>query len=258
VRKSLGALTLTSAYTYSHSIDNSSDRYDGTFVNSYDLNFTRASSNFDQRHMLNTGWVYDIPLFKTNGLRHSLLGGWEWSGIESFGTGLPVTVTNGSTYGDNAGVGNAVGTGSFPALIGNPSSNVPPPSEVQNSSYKKYDFSPAAFTLPQGLTFGGPGRNIVRNPYRLNFDMGIFKHFAIKESTALEFRAEGFNVFNQGEYYLTNSDGGTASMACVLPPAVAGTAVGNAGDCLSPGNNFAEIGNAHLGRILQFSLKFLF
>jgi hypothetical protein len=258
VRKSLGALTLTSAYTYSHSIDNSSDRYDGTFVNSYDLNFTRASSNFDQRHMLNTGWVYDIPLFKTSGLRHSLLGGWEWSGIESFGTGLPVTITNGSTYGDNAGVGNAVGTGSFPALIGNPASNIPPPSEVQNSSYKKYALSPAAFTLPQGLTFGGPGRNIVRNPYRLNFDMGIFKHFAIKENTALEFRAEGFNVFNQAEYYLTNSDGGTASMACVLPPAVAGTAVGNAGDCLSPSNNFGEIGNAHLGRILQFSLKFLF
>jgi hypothetical protein len=88
--------------------------------------------------------------------------------------------------------------------------------------------------------------------------MGIFKHFAIKENTALEFRAEGFNVFNQAEYYLTNSDGGTASMACVLPPAVAGTAVGNAGDCLSPSNNFGEIGNAHLGRILQFSLKFLF
>jgi hypothetical protein len=258
-RKSVGALNLTAAYTYSHSIDDSSDRYDGTFVNSYDPNLTRASSNFDERHMLNTGWIYDLPFFKTNGLRHSLLGGWEWSGIESFSTGLPVTIINGGTYGDNAGVGNAVGTGSFAAVIGDPSANVPPPSEVSSpASYRKYDFNPGAFTLPQGLTFGGPGRNIVRNPYRLNFDMGIFKHFALKESTALEFRAEAFNVFNHAEYWLTNSDGANSSMTCVLPPATAGTSVGNAGDCLGSGNTFGEIGNAHLGRILQFSLKFLF
>ena len=35
-RKSVGSLNLTAAYTYSHSIDDSSDRYDSTFVNSYD------------------------------------------------------------------------------------------------------------------------------------------------------------------------------------------------------------------------------
>ena len=35
-RKNVGALSLTVAYTYSHSIDDSSDRYDGSFVNSYD------------------------------------------------------------------------------------------------------------------------------------------------------------------------------------------------------------------------------
>jgi hypothetical protein len=254
-RKSVGSLNLTAAYTYSHSIDDSSDRYDGTFVNSYDPGLTRASSNFDERHMLNTSWVYDIPLFKNKGLAHSLLGGWEWSGIESFSTGLPVTVTNGTTYGDNAGVGNGVGTGSFAALIGNPSSGIPPASEVSSPSQSKFDFNPGAFALPQGLTFGGPGRNVVRNPSRLNFDMGIFKHFAIKESTALEFRAEAFNIFNHTQPYLTNSDGATASMTCT------GGANNSAGDssCLGPGSStFGEIASAHLARIMQFSLKFLF
>ena len=68
------------------------DRYDGTFVNSYNPNFTRASSNFDERHILNTSWVYDLPFFKKSvSLTHSMLGGWEWSGIESFSTGTPVT-----------------------------------------------------------------------------------------------------------------------------------------------------------------------
>ena len=56
--------TLSLAYTYSHSIDDSSDRYDGTFVDSYDPSLTRASSNFDQRHMLNAACVYDLPFFK--------------------------------------------------------------------------------------------------------------------------------------------------------------------------------------------------
>jgi len=264
LRKSLGSLTLTSAYTYSHSIDNSSDRYDSTFVNSYDPNFTRASSNFDERHMLNTGWIYDIPLFKASGLRHSLLGGWEWSGIESFGTGVPLTVSNGTAYGDNAGVGNGVGTGSFPDKIGNPATSIPPASEVSSSSYAKYGINPGAFALPQGLTFGDAGRNDVRNPYRLNFDMGVFKHFAIKEQKALEFRAEAFNVFNHTQFSLSPIEGTaggiTAAMTCT-----GSSAPYSAGDptaCLGPNsvNNatFGEINNAHLARILQFSLKFLF
>ena len=80
-RKNVGALSLTVAYTYSHSIDDSSDRYDGSFVNSYDPSLNRASSNFDQRHMLNIGYVYDLPFFRKPGMTRTLLGGWEWSGI---------------------------------------------------------------------------------------------------------------------------------------------------------------------------------
>ena len=114
------------AYTYSHSIDDSSDRYDGNFVNSYDVALSRASSNFDQRHMLNVGYIYDLPFFKKPGITHTLLGGWEWSGIVAFATGTPLTITNGTTYGDNAGVGNGVGTGSYPDLVGNPSTGIPP------------------------------------------------------------------------------------------------------------------------------------
>jgi hypothetical protein len=184
-----------------------------------------------------------------------MLGGWEWSGIESFSTGIPVTVTNGTTYGDNAGVGNATGTGSFPARIGDPNSSLPPASDVSSSSQAKFGLNPGAFALPQGLTFGSSGRNIVRNPSRLTFDMGIFKHFAIKESTALEFRAEAFNIFNHTQFYLTNSNGGTASMTCT-----GGTNL-SAGDssCIGPGGStFGEISSAHLARILQFSLKFIF
>jgi hypothetical protein len=256
-RKTVGSLNLSAAYTYSHSIDDSSDRYDLTFVNSYNPSLTRASSNFDQRHLLTTSWVYDIPLFKKSGLTHSLLGGWEWSGIESFSTGVPITVTNTTAFGDNAGVGNATGTGSFPDLIGSPTSGIPPSNQVAGPAYAKYGINPGAFALPTGLTFGNSGRNDVRNPSRLTFDMGLFKHFAIKESTALEFRAEAFNVFNHTQFSLSGingtSGGTTMSMACASGPA------NSAGGCIGPGgSSFGEISNAHLARILQFSLKFIF
>jgi hypothetical protein len=50
-RRSFGDLTFTASYTWSHSIDNSSDRYDAQFANSFDPSAYRASSNFDIRHL---------------------------------------------------------------------------------------------------------------------------------------------------------------------------------------------------------------
>jgi hypothetical protein len=62
IRHAKGPLDVSMAYTYSHSIDDSSDRSDTTFVNSYDLAANTASSNFDQRHLLNISYVYQLPL----------------------------------------------------------------------------------------------------------------------------------------------------------------------------------------------------
>jgi hypothetical protein len=232
VRKSVGAFNLTVAYTYSHSIDDSSDRYDGSFVNTYDPSANRASSNFDQRHMLNVGYVYDLPFFKKPGITRTLIGGWEWSGIFAFSTGTPLNVTNGTTYGDNAGVGNGVGTGSYPDQISDPRSDVPGRSEVTGDNYAGYFYNPNAFVAPTGLTFGNVGRNSLRNPNRTNFDMGLFKHFALKENMAFEFRAEAFNLFNHTEW------GG--------PDGALG------------GSGFLEIASAHLARVVQFGAKFIF
>ena len=117
----MGDLTLSVAYTYSHSIDDSSDRGDTAFVNAYDPAANRASSTFDMRHNLSISYVYGLPFFKGSGLTHTLLGGWQISGITVAQAGLPFSVTNGTTYGDNAGVGNGVRHRlSRPDLVGNP------------------------------------------------------------------------------------------------------------------------------------------
>ncbi len=122
VRRNVGGLQLSLAYTYSHSIDDSSSARDAIILNTYDLARARASSNFDQRHQFNLGYVYDLPFFRTPGLSHKLLGGWQWSGLVTLQSGTPFSVANG-VVGDNAGVANNVSVNSaqsYPDVVGDP------------------------------------------------------------------------------------------------------------------------------------------
>jgi len=242
-QRTVGALTLSVAYTYSHSIDDSSDRFDSSFVNAYDVAANRASSDFDQRHSASISYVYALPFFKSPGKMRTLLGGWQVSGITIAQTGTPFSVTDGTTYGDNAGVGNGVGTGSRPDLVGDPhavaESNIP-------SERGPLLFNPAAFALPTGLTFGNVGRNTLYMPGRVNFDFGTFKRFAINERTGFEFKWETFNLFNHTQY------GGQGQ-----------SSLNSAMDTNDPGANLATSGflhitTAHLPRIMQFGLRFYF
>src|SRR5207253_4807095 len=175
VQRTVGDLTLSMAYTYSHSIDDSSDRSDTAFVNAYDFAANRASSNFDLRHNLAISYVYGLPFFKGSGFSHALLGGWQVSGITVVATGNPFSVTNGTTFGDNAGVGNGVGTGSRPDQVSNPHSGFTANQDPSQPGPLLYN--PMAFALPTGLTFGNVGRATLYLPRRTNFDFGLFKKF---------------------------------------------------------------------------------
>jgi len=248
-RRTVGNLTLSLAYTYSHSIDDSSDRFDTAFVNSYNVATNRASSNFDLRHNLAISYVYGLPFFKGSGFAHTVFGGWQVSGITIAQTGTPFSVTNGSDFGDAAGVANGVGTGSRPDQVGDPnasiSSNVP---SVRGPLF----FNPGAYAAPTGLTFGNVGRNTLYNPGRLNFDFGLFKRFAFGERVALDFRWENFNIFNHTQLYVTGPDGNNNAMDC----APAGSTAGDA-SCLGQ-STFLHAAGAHLPRRMQFGLRLQF
>ena len=212
-RKTVGNLQLSLAYTYSHSIDDSSDRYDNAFVNAYDIAANRGSSNFDQRHSLAISYIYGLPFFKSAGFTHAVLGGWQVSGITIAQTGLPFSVTNNTTFGDNAGVGNGVGTGSRPDLVGNPFTvtAAQKAADAAAGTIGPLYYNPAAFAIPTGLTFGDVGRNTLYLPGRLNFDFGVSKRFAINERSGFDFKWETFNTFNHTQFNgissgLNNSD----------------------------------------------------
>jgi hypothetical protein len=267
LRHSIGGLELNAAYTYSHSIDDSSDYNDTGFVNSYNLNAYRASSNFDQRHNITLAYVYDFPFFKGKGLVHTIAGGWQWSGITLIQSGSPFSVYNEGLLAtaDNAGVGNGFSTAqSYPDLIGNPKQGVSSSALAGPlSGFGPLLYNPDVFVLPTGLTFGDAGRNILRNPWRTNFDMALIKHFPVTEGKYFEFRAEAFNVFNHVEYTWLGGDAGSAAdnsgrgtnsneIACY------GGANNSAGDPSCAGSSYLRSAGTHLPRIMQLALKFIF
>lgn len=239
VRHTFGGLQLNFSYTYSHSIDDSSDRFDSAFTDSFNPGLNRASSSFDQRHVLNLSYVWDIPFFRQPGLANTVLGGWQLSGITTFSTGTPYGVI---FSGDNAGVANGVGSTSRPDLVGDP--NAIPQSPLADHS--PLFANPDAFVAPVGLTFGDSGRNILSNPHRTNFDFSLFKHFKLTERFAFEFRAEAYNIFNHTQWLPVSGDAGS------------GASNNAAGDNTLGSDGFLRTAGAHNPRILQLGAKFSF
>ncbi len=246
VRRTQGALSLSFAYTWSHSLDNSSDRFDANFVNSFDPHGNWASSNFDQRQVLDASWVYDLPFFKSgSGLMKTVAGGWQYSGLFTWQTGTPFSVLN-TIFSDSGGIANGITTaGSYADRVGNPNV-LPVPNSVPCaadpcSPSGVFIYNPAAYAQPQGLTLGDSGRNSLRNPSRWNADMALYKNFKPTEKTNLEFRAEAFNVFNHTQW-----TGGTAGV---------GNSSGNGVYNQFGASNFLLPSGAHNPRILQLALK---
>ncbi len=238
VTRSVGDLTLSAAYTYSHSIDDSSDRFDSAFVNSYNIAANRGNSSFDQRHSFSLSYIYAFPLFKNPGLTHTLLGGWQASGITIAQTGTPFSVTN-AVFGDSAGVANGTGTGSRPDLVGNPHAALTQ-TEFPDQRGPVY-YNAAAFAPPTGLTFGNVGRDTLYLPGRLNFDFGLFKRFQFGESRELDFRWENFNIFNHTQYNSIGSSMDTSTPVTNLDS-----------------SGFLHLNGTHAARRMQFGLRLQF
>jgi len=295
LRKTTAPAVFGLSYTYSHSLDNSSDRADADFVNSYDLASNKASSNFDQRHNLSFNYIYDLPLRKflygwthlfdddptnqvstdkagSNGnswdspVPRVLLDDWQFSGIIAFQTGTPFSVINGGGPGgigvsDNAGVANYFGTGSYADCVASPYMHVEFGENIART-FGPLIYNPAAFVAPRGLTFGNCGRNSLHNPSRINFNLSFLKHFRVLGERDIEFRAEAFNIFNHTQFriYDPSHPGNTGNnvIGCYGTARAQYSAAGGGGvDCVT-GNSFLHPVDAHDPRILQFGLKFSF
>ena len=236
-RRFSGGFQLTTAYTWSKSIDYSQDNGGYTYlINSAR---SRARSDFDRRHMLNQSYIWELPFgrgmrFANSGIWAKLAGGWQVTGILSAMTGQALNISA-----PNATL-NAPGNANNPNYI---VSGELPVSKVVNFRATGRNqptwFDINAFQAAAPNTFGNVGRNAFTGPGFFNLDLSGFRRFKIGERYTVEIRAESFNFTNTPQY--PNPDGG----------------FGNA--------NFGQITNAGIGssadggsRQIQFGLRFLF
>ena len=185
-------------YTYSHGITNAQTDFRSP-QNSYDLAAERGESQLDRRHVLTASYIYELPFQKgQQGLTGHLLGGWEVSGIVYANSGLPLTVTGGTSI-DPAGLGlldlNSV-SGRRPNQVSNPNSGAP-------HTFLQW-FNTAAFVNPPRAA-GPPGnapRGSIRGPGLQRWDISLFKNTKVREGMNVQFRAEAFNIFNHTNFDL--------------------------------------------------------
>jgi hypothetical protein len=233
-RHTSGRLELSAAYTYSKSLDQSSNI--GEEVNPFNPTLSYALSSFDVKHNFVLSYEYQLPFERflhshRPGLKR-FIPGWSLSGITRFASGFPVTMVN---NGDNSLIGtnpNGVNNSSIdePDYNGGPLKLNHNPRRSGNNYFNTTAFSMNALGTP-----GNSKRRFFYGPGEDNYDLAVAKKLPLTESKFLLFRMEAFNAFNHTQF---NGPGSVD---------------GNIGS-----STFGNVISAAPPRILQGALKFNF
>ncbi len=193
-RHSSGGLVFFASYTYSKSMDESSNI--GEEVNPFDPALSYALSSFDVKHNFVLSYEYQLP-FDRFVRSNRFTRGWSLSGITRFASGFPVTMVN---NGDNSLIG------TNPNGVNN--SSIDEPDYSGGSLHLNHDprsngnnyFDTSVFTMNALGTPGTAKRRFFYGPGADNFDMTLAKNVPLTESKSLLFRIEGFNAFNHAQF----------------------------------------------------------
>ena len=211
-RRYYNGLSLEAAYTWSK---NTGTTYEQTTSNAL------SGSDVPQRLVLS--YLYELPFghgktFAASGPASAVLGGWRTSGVYTFSSGMPFTVTSGGNYSSDIDIyGNAT---SLPNVTG-PQKIV---GKVNCWFYTSLNkncpaLSPATtdpYVLPTTANpYGNGGINNLRGPHTDVFDFALMRDFDIREKASMQFRWEVFNLTNSVLFAQPDSgllDGGVSSI----------------------------------------------
>jgi hypothetical protein len=195
------------SYTWSHGLttDPADRSTGGAFLPQVagDFRGNYGPTVADRRHVVTGNFIWEIPWLRA---RHDfagrVLGGWQFSGIQTFQTGLPLTATLGNA-GCVAGTGancidptgsgcllSASPLGCRPNQVGDPNAGAP-------HTFGSW-FNAGAFAVPGAAqtteTTERPGA--VRGPGFWRTDLSMFKNIQFTEHLTGQLRWETFNTFN--------------------------------------------------------------
>jgi outer membrane receptor protein involved in Fe transport len=215
-------------YTYSRTINTGGDGFSlsSSPQDPACIECDKGLSLFHHKNIFAMNFVYELPFGKGkkygsgfNGFENQLLGGWQFNGIVTAGSGGPLNVT---IPRDIANIG-ARSIGQRPDVNGNPN--------ISNPTSDQW-FDKSVFSQPADYTYGNAGRNIVIGPGYQYWTLGIYKNFYIKERHRIQFRTEFYNAFNNVN--LNNPSGNYDSA------------------------NFGRVTGSDYARQIQFGLKYSF
>jgi hypothetical protein len=216
-------LSLVANYTLSHSLDDLSSTFSDSlqggsgyigslgYTDPFNPGLDWGSSDFDVRHRLVIAPIWDTPWYKNeHGPVGEALGGWSVSGIITARSGTPFSVYDYSNINNfytiprltpstpinqyHVGKPQAIAANQFTSLT----VPVPASSAPLDPTLGISDFGP----YPTNMT----ARNTFRGPNAWNADLTAGKQFRVTERLGLEFRAEGFDIFNHHNMYVNTTD----------------------------------------------------
>jgi len=182
-------------YTYSKSMDQGSNL--GEQLNPLNLAATRAISAWDMRQNLVASYKVTLPFDLLLKRSDRWTDGWSLAGTTRFSTGLPVTLYDDSDRSLLGTLGNGVNNN----LLDTPEYSGAPLDIKTNPRSSQYEFNKSSFSPETLGQLGNAPRRFFYGPGINNFDMTLTKLLRVTESKSLEFRLEGFNVFNHAQFY---------------------------------------------------------
>jgi Carboxypeptidase regulatory-like domain/TonB dependent receptor len=259
LRHSTGRLNFEANYSWSHEIDDMINVFNG-FSNPTNPSADRGPGDWDIRHNVTGSVVYNLPsLTGFNSFVREVLGGWQTSTIVQARTGGPV---------DPVLVPTLFGLPVRPDLTGQPT-------RLPGESWPFSGYNVGAYTVDSNFTgdpgvgLGDAGRNSLRAPGFVQWDLSAMKNFPIGEKVTLQFRADFFNILNHPNFGNPNNGICNTLAAPVTEPAP-----GCAPDPSDPtgqavNHQFGEIGSTIAGsnnslvgtgtaRQEEFSLRVIF
>ncbi len=212
-------LQLLGTYTWSHARDTGSSFEDISFLTAggFDAfgNLQRdyGDSAFDARHRFTITGSYDIPNLNKliSVIPSRIFGGWRITGTHAYQTGFPIQFQD--TRNRSLTCSAAFSFYSCPDrpdLLGPVTITDPrntfltaagvPCTPGPSTCRANYFFNPSAFGPTTFGTEGSVGRGFLHGPAFWNIDFSLQKDTKITEGTAIQLRAEAFNLLNHTNF----------------------------------------------------------
>jgi hypothetical protein len=180
---------VTFSYTWSNALTNAR-----TPQNSANIAAEYSHTDLDRANVFNASFVYPLPFFRgQHGVVGHVVGGFEVSGIVSYGSGEYSTPT--TTAVDPGGVGLLVGPATGrPDYLSNPNKNAP-------HTFKNW-FNTAAFGYVPSTQFrpGNATPDSILGPGYGNWDLSLYRSVRLEKSLNMQFRFEAYNAFNHTNF----------------------------------------------------------